>query len=432
MSIKQPKPIQIRLPFSVPKPNKNTNTDKRICGICRKKEFKYTCPRCNILYCSLECFRDDSHIQCSEPFYKSTVMTQISSDPKAGIEEKKSMIEMLRRFEESQIEDGESTEDILKQLQELEDEENEYDELIERLKDIDLDSIDSNQLFHLLPKQHRDAFLETLKNPESQEAKELLEEASKDSTGQDGNIPNVLPWWEDQDDVDLDGEDEEVNGLEEPRLQTAPMPELIPDKIIDAISPPEGVGKKLIYNAMAICIAYIHILLSYRIPSLSPEYLRASDISSQEIKDNINELLPFLVNPKSTTRYENISSAWGSVWDKIIGQDQSTHLNISVLQHLLSKLPTLVHPSLIQPSYPKLFYLISDLYTLYDDKSKKSRFNELITKKLSFYFKALRSLDRSDWLKLETEIEKELDGLQGEDSSEHDAELTRRQQLEII
>jgi len=59
-------------------------------------------------------------------------MDQIASDPQAGIDEKKAMIEMLRRFEGQTGESG-SIEELG-----VEDEDEEEDELERRLRDIDL------------------------------------------------------------------------------------------------------------------------------------------------------------------------------------------------------------------------------------------------------------------------------------------------------
>mmetsp|Transcript_1794 Transcript_1794/g.1952 ORF Transcript_1794/g.1952 Transcript_1794/m.1952 type:complete len:142 (-) Transcript_1794:2571-2996(-) len=32
-----------------------------ICGICNVSESKYKCPKCNVNYCSIVCFKDSSH-----------------------------------------------------------------------------------------------------------------------------------------------------------------------------------------------------------------------------------------------------------------------------------------------------------------------------------------------------------------------------------
>lgn len=44
------------------------------CGVCLKREPKYTCPRCFIQYCSKECYTDKRHEgACSEAFYEKQV-----------------------------------------------------------------------------------------------------------------------------------------------------------------------------------------------------------------------------------------------------------------------------------------------------------------------------------------------------------------------
>lgn len=62
-------------------------------------------------------------------------MDQIASDPQAGIEDKKAMMDMLRRFEGQAGEGG--SEEILG----LEDDDDDEDELEKRLRNIDLGAL---------------------------------------------------------------------------------------------------------------------------------------------------------------------------------------------------------------------------------------------------------------------------------------------------
>jgi hypothetical protein len=64
------------------------------------------------------------HGQCSEGFYRETVLQSIKADPAAGVEEKKGMMDMLRRFEEEQGD--------------LDAELDEEDDLAEKLAGVDL------------------------------------------------------------------------------------------------------------------------------------------------------------------------------------------------------------------------------------------------------------------------------------------------------
>lgn len=68
-------------------------------------------------------------------------MEEIATDPQADFEEKRRMLEMLRKFEDAQLEG----EDALKQLQEEEHEEDEGDELERALQGVDIGELDRSQ-----------------------------------------------------------------------------------------------------------------------------------------------------------------------------------------------------------------------------------------------------------------------------------------------
>jgi hypothetical protein len=103
------------------------------------------------------------------------------------------------------------------------------------------DDIDSNKLFHLLPPSHRDKFLSTLRNPESDQARALAEAAASSSTP---SGPSVLPWWEDNDVLDDEQAEEEAGHY-------AALPS-IDDAVLQGVTPPAGTGGRLAYNAIAI------------------------------------------------------------------------------------------------------------------------------------------------------------------------------------
>lgn len=64
------------------------------CNTCPQK---YKCPRCSIPYCSLECYKSASHIDCSEDFYKECVETEMKSQAN-NPENRNKMMEILKRF----------------------------------------------------------------------------------------------------------------------------------------------------------------------------------------------------------------------------------------------------------------------------------------------------------------------------------------------
>uniref|UniRef100_A0A914UVS0 HIT-type domain-containing protein n=1 Tax=Plectus sambesii TaxID=2011161 RepID=A0A914UVS0_9BILA len=49
------------------------------CAICSAtKNELYICPKCQVKYCSLACYRDEKHQQCSEQFYRQCVESELS------------------------------------------------------------------------------------------------------------------------------------------------------------------------------------------------------------------------------------------------------------------------------------------------------------------------------------------------------------------
>ena len=72
---------------------------------CRRQFSIYTCPACNIPYCSLTCFRSEAHSQCSETFYRKQVETDIHSEPSKSAEEKMKMLQLLKRLEQQSLEE---------------------------------------------------------------------------------------------------------------------------------------------------------------------------------------------------------------------------------------------------------------------------------------------------------------------------------------
>ncbi|XP_062595002.1 zinc finger HIT domain-containing protein 2-like [Saccostrea cucullata] len=135
---------------------------KSMCEICKKDEVKYTCPRCNVRYCGLTCYRDELHTDCSEAFYKDCCMEALENEDVSS-EEKQKMLEMLDRLEK---EDADN---------ELEVEE--CEELSERLTGLNLDT-DTDQIWNRLTDQEKAQFNKMVKD------------------GHLGNLVEIwTPWW---------------------------------------------------------------------------------------------------------------------------------------------------------------------------------------------------------------------------------------------
>ncbi|KAK7092780.1 zinc finger HIT domain-containing protein 2-like isoform X1 [Littorina saxatilis] len=134
-----------------------------ICSVCVEKESRYTCPRCNIRYCSLPCYKHKKHEGCSESFYKDWVMDEMKEHT-ASPEEKQKVLEMLAREHEQQEED-------------LDDADDDNPSLAERMEDLDLDK-DAAEVWKRLTAQEKEEFAQMMK---------------------DGRLANLVsiwtPWW---------------------------------------------------------------------------------------------------------------------------------------------------------------------------------------------------------------------------------------------
>lgn len=132
------------------------------CAFCAMKTSKYTCPRCNVRYCSSACYKSEKHLQCSEVFYKECVM-EAMNEQKGDDESKQKMLEMLKKLEEQnrEAQDDSETED-----------------LEERLGDININSAEPEVVWSALTERERKEFESAVKS---------------------GEISNVVdiwePWW---------------------------------------------------------------------------------------------------------------------------------------------------------------------------------------------------------------------------------------------
>ncbi|XP_077863313.1 zinc finger HIT domain-containing protein 2-like [Saccoglossus kowalevskii] len=52
-------------------------TKGTVCKLCLKQFSRYTCPRCNIPYCSVSCYKSEAHSSCSEQFYKECFVSAL-------------------------------------------------------------------------------------------------------------------------------------------------------------------------------------------------------------------------------------------------------------------------------------------------------------------------------------------------------------------
>ncbi|GAQ90932.1 hypothetical protein KFL_007030050 [Klebsormidium nitens] len=75
-----------------------------ICRVCQKQWSKYACPRCNVRYCSLPCYKAHSS-RCTEGFYRENAESELRQR-KADPEERRKMLQTLKRMQEAEGAEG--------------------------------------------------------------------------------------------------------------------------------------------------------------------------------------------------------------------------------------------------------------------------------------------------------------------------------------
>lgn len=84
------------------------------CRICLCQEAKYSCPRCNVIYCGLGCYQSPAHSQCSEAFYKDWVQSELKNNDSNS---KNDIVDILRRVNNQPELDSDDEEDLSSRLE---------------------------------------------------------------------------------------------------------------------------------------------------------------------------------------------------------------------------------------------------------------------------------------------------------------------------
>ncbi|KZT55819.1 hypothetical protein CALCODRAFT_484464 [Calocera cornea HHB12733] len=289
--------------------------EQQPCGICGRQFAKYTCPTCNTPYCSLTCFRSEAHSQCTEPFYRQALEDEIKSGPSRTAEEKRAMLEMLKRFEEQSAEQDEAGGSD-------EDEEGDEEEgggLAAKLEGLDLDQADPEELWNALSPEQQAEFTRLLHNPDSEPARALLATASREDI--------ILPWWEATPEDDEEGETSSVGR----RYGLPPALVAVPEALVQAQKGRQG--PPLVYNLLAIAMMYGYVTrhmgrspLSHSSGTPAPE----TDEAQAETAALILQTLPFLADRRSTLVFSSVDSALTDLWSRLPRQDAS-HALFAVL-----------------------------------------------------------------------------------------------------
>lgn len=126
--------------------------NQNMCGICSKNQSKYCCPRCEVFYCSLDCYKSEKHSECSETFYQECVTNELMSH-NADDESRNKMIDILKRM---QGDDGIDIDDLIEYDDSVDSDDGNENDLEERLKGLNLDNAD--ELWNALTEDEQNEF----------------------------------------------------------------------------------------------------------------------------------------------------------------------------------------------------------------------------------------------------------------------------------
>eukprot|EP01089_Gocevia_fonbrunei_P013202 TRINITY_DN3319_c0_g2_i1.p1 TRINITY_DN3319_c0_g2~~TRINITY_DN3319_c0_g2_i1.p1 ORF type:complete len:217 (-),score=27.99 TRINITY_DN3319_c0_g2_i1:23-673(-) len=89
----------------------------RVCLVCKRQFSKYTCPRCNLSYCSLECYKQHGE-GCTEIFYKTNAIESLKSQHTSQADKKK-MLNIIKKNNQEDSEEKDEDEEELQNFQNL-------------------------------------------------------------------------------------------------------------------------------------------------------------------------------------------------------------------------------------------------------------------------------------------------------------------------
>ncbi|KAM5537102.1 hypothetical protein V8D89_009248 [Ganoderma adspersum] len=299
------------------------------CAICRRQFALYTCPRCNIPYCSLVCFRSEKHGDCSESFYRKEVEIDVKTAPSASTEEKRRMMELLKRFEEDSLDDSPL----------LDDDEDGVDGLQWRMQNVDLDTASYEELWAALTPVEREKFMRAVNDPRSELAQQLLTSEELEKT-------QVEPWWEPES-PSLADKQPGPSGVSPPSTLTRRKPSAkpsimsIPEPLVKQVATSAVSGPLLLYNICALCVAYAYAVRHFAVSPLSS--LSSTDPDRAAVRQSISHLAPFLADRRSTMVHMSLSAVVTDLWSRF----PTNHVNPRLFSLLLQDSAAFLRPATV-------------------------------------------------------------------------------------
>ena len=272
-------------------PGTSTAITDSLCKLCNKNSRVYTCPRCGIGYCNVDCYKSEAHSECSESFYKQCVEEELKSEERDP-EGRKRMIEILRRVREqdlkntdfeSESDEGEEEEGAEQSDEQLDsDDEEDVPDLGKRLENINLDNAD--EVWSALTDDEKQQFEALIKNGEIEKL-----------------LPQWAPWWtyhvKKKLVQDVDQQDKE---------ETNEYPALIEVLIFNEL---QKASPNVRYNIINVVYAYAYVANYYN-----------GDYSNCPLEAAV-VFLDLSENMKANKVYKDAQSAIASVTHNVVNCD---------------------------------------------------------------------------------------------------------------
>lgn len=351
-------------------------------------------------YCSLICYKDIQHAECTESFYKDSVTAEIQSRD-LDRNDKNKMLEMLKRLEEEQ----QNEQDF---LQDDDDDEDHY-ELLERFSNIDLDNTDPELIWNLLSDKERKEFESVLNEIQT--------------TGQWGklDIPTYEPWWQEQTPLVYDEQEQEPYKPE--------LPSTIPD--FTKMSKPESRSSPhLAWNLLHILALY-----SYLMRHSMGDLYEDLDNTIQQCQDLSIHVL-FSTVPDCP--YKDVRDVVIDLVEHILTLENKTHVQRNNNTHRRFDLQLLLLQD-IDLLLKEPVRAVHDFYKALNHPPKKKKAVLLASRKLYFYLAVAGYMDKHRLDILHAAIQGELvrvetekqEFQQGFDAAQDAIEAYQKQQNKI-
>ncbi|EEB15467.1 hypothetical protein Phum_PHUM369840 [Pediculus humanus corporis] len=170
--------------------------DNRLCQICQINNAKYSCPNCQVFYCSLNCYQSEKHNECSEVFYKKWVEEELKNCSNDSSHDKKKILDILKASqihhqsdESLDSDDSTCSNDLATRMENvnLDDDENVWTKLTSEEKREFRKVIASGNILNLIPDS--DPWWISLKK------KVLIQECDNDNINDQSSYPPVISWF---------------------------------------------------------------------------------------------------------------------------------------------------------------------------------------------------------------------------------------------